>query len=452
MWPMQAQPHARKPAPALAARAFWLRHRIGVDAFGSALGDSVVGAIRQADFERQHPVVSADEKQQILAGFAGGPGGESSADEGPRPSASRDGRGMTFSENAKYRGALRSQGIDPDAPVTDAPVTQGIQGKYVKVKSGDTVSGLMRGSSPQAVGAFLAGNDMTNSNLRVGQLVFVAYDVGSFGSQARLGQSTLNSDNRRLALAAEAGAQQSTAFQQAQSCSSVAACKEMSTQFARQAQTFGQAAAYYRERGNMAISNEYMKAAIDAGLAAGAASDVVRAAVPRVNYSAAPASIPANPFHVNWNTGDKAAGLQEGGLPSPKYVVVNGGSLGLVGGGAMNLDSGDLYVGGGGSVPVTPGASIVYGFIFGNGSSRNLPQRVKNTNEFISGSGFSAGVSLFNFYVGLNHSYGGATAIEVGLSTPGGGMRLGRPSAGAGTGASGSLSLGPIPGDGRYKK
>ncbi|RZL02851.1 MAG: RHS repeat protein [Rubrivivax sp.] len=52
---------------------------IATQSFGSALGDSVVGAIRQADFERQHPVVSAEEKQQILAGFADGPGGE----EGP---------------------------------------------------------------------------------------------------------------------------------------------------------------------------------------------------------------------------------------------------------------------------------------------------------------------------------------------------------------------------------
>jgi hypothetical protein len=111
---------------------------------------------------------------------------------------------MTFSENSKYRAALRAQGIDPDAP--DAPVTQGIQGKYVKVKSGDTVSGLMGSSSPQAVGAFLAGNDMANSNLRVGQMVFVPDDVNAFGAQGRLGQSTLNSDNRRLALAAQASA------------------------------------------------------------------------------------------------------------------------------------------------------------------------------------------------------------------------------------------------------
>lgn len=112
---------------------------------------------------------------------------------------------MTFSENAKYRAALRAQGIDPDAAATAEPTTQGIQGKYVKVKPGDTVSGLMGSSSPQAVGAFLAGNNKSNSNLRIGELVFVPNDVSAFGERSQLGQSALNADNRRVALSGEAG-------------------------------------------------------------------------------------------------------------------------------------------------------------------------------------------------------------------------------------------------------
>ena len=46
---MLAQSHARKPAPPLAARGMWLRLHGGPDAFGSALGDAVVGSIQRND-------------------------------------------------------------------------------------------------------------------------------------------------------------------------------------------------------------------------------------------------------------------------------------------------------------------------------------------------------------------------------------------------------------------
>jgi hypothetical protein len=46
---MLAQSHARKPAPPLAARGMRLRLGVGADAFGSALGDAVVGAIQRGD-------------------------------------------------------------------------------------------------------------------------------------------------------------------------------------------------------------------------------------------------------------------------------------------------------------------------------------------------------------------------------------------------------------------
>ena len=46
---MLAQSHARQPAPPLAARGMWLRLHGGADAFGSALGDAVVGSIVGGD-------------------------------------------------------------------------------------------------------------------------------------------------------------------------------------------------------------------------------------------------------------------------------------------------------------------------------------------------------------------------------------------------------------------
>jgi hypothetical protein len=60
---MLAQSHARKPAPPLAARGMWLRLRLGADAFGSALGDSIVGAIADRD-KRQTPAPIEDKSQR----------------------------------------------------------------------------------------------------------------------------------------------------------------------------------------------------------------------------------------------------------------------------------------------------------------------------------------------------------------------------------------------------
>jgi len=57
------------------------------------------------------------------------------------------------------------------------------------------------------------------------------------------------------------------------------------------------------------------------------------------------------------------------------------------------------------------------GYIFGVNDARG-------TNEFLGGSGAQASISVsvfgrFNFTMGVNHSYGGATAIEFGLAPPG---------------------------------
>jgi hypothetical protein len=60
MWPMLAQSHARKPAPPLAARGMRLRLGVGADAFGSALGDAVVGAIQRGDVDRKLAQAQAD--------------------------------------------------------------------------------------------------------------------------------------------------------------------------------------------------------------------------------------------------------------------------------------------------------------------------------------------------------------------------------------------------------
>lgn len=62
---MLAQSHARKPAPPLAARAAWLRLHGGADAFGSALGDAVVGSIARGDGDRGQAKQDARAAQEI---------------------------------------------------------------------------------------------------------------------------------------------------------------------------------------------------------------------------------------------------------------------------------------------------------------------------------------------------------------------------------------------------
>jgi len=105
-----------------------------------------------------------------------------------------------FADDVSHRQTLLAMGMDPNAAPQEpkAPV-QGILGHYVIAQSGDTASTLMGSSNPQAVGAFLAGNDLPRSDLRAGSLYFIPNDINAFGDTTQRGQSTLDTDNQRLA-------------------------------------------------------------------------------------------------------------------------------------------------------------------------------------------------------------------------------------------------------------
>ncbi len=126
---------------------------IAADSFGSALGDGVVGLIARGEgptkSQAQEPEYQSKPLTQAdIDGFLSGlddiPGVSQSS-----PGATRDSKGMTFSENAKYRAELRARGIDPDTapqanvdakglpadvvggsvpPVSDAPQPEGVPG------------------------------------------------------------------------------------------------------------------------------------------------------------------------------------------------------------------------------------------------------------------------------------------------------------------------------------
>jgi hypothetical protein len=98
-------------------------------------------------------------------------------------------------------------------------------------------------------------------------------------------------------------------------------------------------------------------------------------------------------------------------IPPPNYASVGGNALGGSAGVAVNLHNGQMYGSGGGSVPVEAGAEFVFGWILNGGSDALDPG--KTTNNFLSGTGAS-GAGCYFICVGLNHSFGGATAIEIG--------------------------------------
>ena len=115
---------------------------------------------------------------------------------------------------------------------------------------------------------------------------------------------------------------------------------------------------------------------------------------------------------------------QASGAISPNYATLSFGVLSGSAGGVINLDDGTKYLAvsvgqtNPSAVSWSPGASSTLGWIWGarNGEA---------TNAFLNGDGNQAFVSLptpwrFNVIGAVTHAYGGSTAIEVGVGSPGG--------------------------------
>ncbi|CAE6789379.1 hemagglutinin repeat-containing protein [Paraburkholderia domus] len=107
---------------------------------------------------------------------------------------------------------------------------------------------------------------------------------------------------------------------------------------------------------------------------------------------------------------------------SPNYATVGAGSLSGAVGGAVNLYDGAVYT----SYSVSqsfppaswaPGATATFGWIWG---ARNA----SSTNAFMNGDGNQFYVSVplgrINLMGAVTHAYGGSTAIELGITSPGG--------------------------------
>ncbi|TCW83135.1 filamentous hemagglutinin [Burkholderia sp. SRS-46] len=107
---------------------------------------------------------------------------------------------------------------------------------------------------------------------------------------------------------------------------------------------------------------------------------------------------------------------------SPSYATLSGSVLSGSAGGAINLANGNVYVSAGVSQVFAapqwfPGATATVGWIVGaSGASA--------TDNFIHGDGNQFLVSVptplpFNVVAAITHAYGGATAIELGIASPG---------------------------------
>uniref|UniRef100_UPI0020284855 polymorphic toxin type 22 domain-containing protein n=1 Tax=Caballeronia sp. GAWG2-1 TaxID=2921744 RepID=UPI0020284855 len=127
------------------------------------------------------------------------------------------------------------------------------------------------------------------------------------------------------------------------------------------------------------------------------------------------------------NTAIQAQGdlaQQASGAMSPNYATLSFGVLSGSAGGVINLDDGTKYlaVGVGQSNPSaiswSPSASSTLGWIWG-------ARTADATNAFLNGDGNQAFVSIptlwrLNVVGVITHAYGGSTAIEVGVGSPGG--------------------------------
>jgi filamentous hemagglutinin len=140
--------------------------------------------------------------------------------------------------------------------------------------------------------------------------------------------------------------------------------------------------------------------------------------------TATPTVDPYGPFSSGFNTGDYSAGLGEYGRGlAPDYATIGSGSLSVSAGLSVNLHDGTAYAAGGvtqsnpDSISVRPGGVASFGWIFGD-------RTAAGTNSFMNGDGVQGFISVptpfdVNAFLAITHAYGGNTALEVGVASPG---------------------------------
>ncbi len=178
---------------------------------------------------------------------------------------------------------------------------------------------------------------------------------------------------------------------------------------------------------NMLLANGYRM--VDAVASKGPGGDPVAAAYISQNAGSLFTATTAqynNPF-LNGNSNGKPTPEQlalPGGTATiqPDYVAINRSGAGLAAGSAFNLATGQVYSGGGMTLPLAPAGSIMWGTVINKGS--DTASYGSQTNGFLAGGAYTASVR-FGLCLGVNHSIGGKTSIEYGFGTPGIGFGTG---------------------------
>jgi len=131
----------------------------------------------------------------------------------------------------------------------------------------------------------------------------------------------------------------------------------------------------------------------------------------------APPKIDYGPFGPGWNTGEYSAGLGAQGVTHLDYVTIQAGA-GLGGSLTLNLNNGNVYMGGSVSASRTPGAGIIFGAIPDN-AGKDSPVKARETDKFLGGTSVGGNACVFGLCVGGNHALGGKTSFEFGVGVGG---------------------------------
>jgi len=87
--------------------------------------------------------------------------------------------------------------------------------------------------------------------------------------------------------------------------------------------------------------------------------------------------------------------------------------MGVAYGSSVNLHNGQFFLGGRKANPISPSGSVMFGYLLFPSSNPAAA-----TNDFLGGASVPVGGCMI-VCVGLNHSLGGSTSIEVGFGTLG---------------------------------
>jgi len=169
--------------------------QIAVDAFGNALGDSLVDAMQPrdelGDFINEK---LAEQERRDRYGIASA----SNARYGlSRPSTVR--LGGYVDDDAPMETPLGNRGLLNAAERASNPSAYiSVAGSARVAVAGDNVSTMLGTSSPQAIGNFMRANNLSSSDIQGGRNYFIPESVTAYGDAAALGQAALDRDNRRL--------------------------------------------------------------------------------------------------------------------------------------------------------------------------------------------------------------------------------------------------------------